>query len=176
MTDVYDSATWPEQPPDEAYGLKYGDGQYLEYQGKVAFLHRKLITVHGHYRTCEAIDPERGNWAAYPWTLRRFVRGRRSLAGQSLLYTDRADAREHLVTLGWQGEPWPDVIGSNSPLWAYTDWWVATLDDRPWTADELAADLAQTWDAPIPAHKIWGNQRSRIAQGGIDVTTLFGPW
>jgi hypothetical protein len=176
MTEFYDSATWPEQPPSDSFGVKYADGDYESYQGRVAFLHRRLITVHGHYRSCQIIDPERGNWAAYPWTLTRFIRGRQGIGQQATTYSDRADIRGHLEVLGWRGEPWPDVVGHDSPLWAYTDWWVATLDDRQWSPDDLATELAANWQAPIPASRLWANQWTQIAGGAIDQSTLFGAW
>lgn len=176
MSDFYDSAEWPTQPPDDLYGVKYADGDFAQYQGRVAFLHKRLITVHGHYRTCGIIDPERGNWAAYPWTFTRFVRGRQAMNVEAITYSDRADARGHLEVLGWRGEPWPDPGLPGAPLWAYTDWWIATLDDRPWTAAELAVELATSWGAPIPAHKLWANQNRQINGGTIDVSTLYGDW
>lgn len=174
MTEVYDSATWPEAPPSTDYGMKYADGEFAKYQDRVEFTHTRFITVHGHYRVAGAIDYEPGNWAYNPWTLTRYVTGRRGMDARSRLYCDRADARQALQVLGWHGQTWPPgVITQTTPLWAYTEWWIGTLDGDDWPAEDLAADLASRWGAPIPVSRLWGNQWTQVARGGIDQTRLY---
>ena len=52
--------------------------------------------------------------------------------------------------------------------------WIATLDNKDWTVEQLAADLAANWGARIPAAQIWACQNK--PRGEYDVSTLFGTW
>lgn len=159
----YDSALWPSAPPSTQYGLKYIDGEFAPDQ-RIRFEHTRFITVHGHYRDAGIIDFEPENPAFNPWTLRRFVRGRKALNLRARVYCDRVDATEALRYLAVDG------------LDNYPEWWIATLDGKQWTAAELAADLESHFDAPIPADRIWANQWTQVNDGEIDQSSLFGAW
>ena len=169
MTQFYDAATWQNIPHGTSACL-YGDGRYAAPADAPKILgltQYRIITVTGDYRIAGAIDFEPGNPCYDPRTLRRYVRGRRNSGHRARVYCDRADASE-----AWHGL----TEGTDTNLRDYAEWWISTLDGTDWTPDELAADLASRWGAPIPAGKLWGNQNRGGMTAPYDESNLFGQW
>lgn len=165
----FDNVLWHNIQPGSLAAL-YADGRYTApaiAESALGLTGARRITVLGNYQIASIIDFEPGNAAYDPKTLRRFTRGRRNLGADSITYCDRADAAEtwHALT-----------EGTDTNLRDYTLWWISTLDGVPWTAEELAADLATNWGAPIPASRIWANQNIRGIGGTSDRSNLFLPF
>lgn len=164
-----DSARWEAIPPG-SWAALYADGEFAAPQSaQRLFRGVRHYTVWGNWRIAKIIDWEPGNPCFTPAALRRFVRGRRALGEDAVVYCDRADAAEALAALHDFGH---GELANYSGLMFD----IATLDGADWSAIELADDLARNWDAPIPAAAIWANQYVTRAgpDGPYDVSRLFG--
>ena len=54
-------------------------------------------------------------------------------------------------------------------------WWLATLDNRRWTAQELAADV-ERYGVALPLETIWANQYAGGMAAAYDTSVLLGAW
>jgi hypothetical protein len=149
--------------------MLYKDGNYAVPPSAPVTLQAsgvRYITVTGDYRGCGAIDWEPGNPCFTPAGLRGYVRGRRGINAVARAYCNRANASEAISYLEDYGHG--SLLGYEKLVW-----WIATLDNHQWGQAELAADLANNWDAPIAPGKLWGNQY--VTQpDGYDETVLYG--
>lgn len=157
-----DSAT-PEDIPSGmfSHACYYADGLYAWPRAQVLrFKPRHAITVTGE-ASCGIADYEPGNpvyedyGALDTWAHHRALRKR-----PARVYCDRNNASQALRELNGQ-----QVM-----------WWIATLDDRRWTAEELSADLAAHFGADIPADAIWGCQFEGGESADYDTSDLFKTW
>jgi hypothetical protein len=144
--------------PDGAWAALYADGDYkAPPTTHRRFPRRRWITVLGNPVSGIA-DYEPGNQvfdtagALHRWATAREVRS------VPIVYSDRAEVREALAEL--------DGIR--------VLWWIATLDGRDWTPEELAADLAVNFGAHVPAEDIWACQNTDTKKW--DRSVLFGDW
>ncbi len=170
MQQFFDAANWQNIPRD-SWAMLYRDGQYSVPPNAASILglaRVRYITVTGWWQACGAIDWEPGNPCFNPAALRAFVRGRRSRNWPARVYVEREYA----------AEAWNALSGYTS--WPGLFWWIPTLDGHEWTAQELADDLRQNWDAPIPVDRIWANQWNQepvIGPNAVrDVSNLFLNW
>jgi hypothetical protein len=167
--EFYDAATWQNIPHGSAACLAV-DGIYAapaSAPGDLGLTDVRRITVLGDYRNASIVDWEAGDPAFSAVALRKFVRGRRAVGQRAIVYCDRAVARE----------AWQDLTeGTDARLRDYAEWWISTLDGIKRTADQLAAELAGTWGAPIPAAKIWADQHTGGMTAKVDTSTLLGEW
>jgi hypothetical protein len=167
--EFYDSARWPLIPEGVTAALGH-DGEFAAPADAPAKLHLKdhrWITVRADYRNCSIQDVMEQPWVT-PAMVRGFVRGRKGLGMDAIMYVDRAQAAEAVAYLWDFG---------NGELLAYPRlyWWVATFPERFDTPEALAAELAGQWEAPeITADRIWANQHTDA--GSYDVSTLYLPW
>lgn len=60
---------------------------------------------------------------------------------------------------------------ADTPEWRDLYWWIATLDGQPWTAAELAADLASRWGAPIAVDRLAACQNMPL--GSYDQSVVY---
>lgn len=165
----FDAANWPAIPRGSS-AMLYQDGQYAapaDAPAQLGLQRARWITVVNNYRRCGAIDLFEQPWWS-PALLRSYVRGRRAMDARARVYTDEAAAAEQVAALrdspGGQLLAYPGLV-----------WWVATLDGRQLTADQLAAELANQWDAPeITADRIWAHQRANVRE--YDESDLFQAW
>lgn len=159
----FDSAR-PWLIPGGSWAAAYHDGLYIWPASQALRMARlRWITIAGDARNCGIADFEPGNPVFdQPGTLYGWAHGRIAMDCRARTYTDRANAAAALAALGGLHED------------PHVEWWIATLDGRPWTPAELAADLAANWNAPIPADRIWACQNDRGP--GYDTSRLFGPW
>jgi hypothetical protein len=156
----FDSTDVTKIPADARSVALYADGAYRPpVRLWRRFPRRRWITVDGN-PVCGIADYEPGNPVWYqPGKLGTWARERHDMRRSTgIVYSDRADVREALAELG--------------ELRAL--WWIATLDGRDWTPEELSADLAENFGAEIPAAEIWGNQN--MPMGDYDRSNLFGDW
>jgi hypothetical protein len=162
MSTVFFDSTNPEMIPASArYAALYFDGRYgaTGRQNAWRFAHRRWITDHNDYIHCGIVDFEPGNPSYGDVTaLSIFTGGRAKMGKEHRVYCDRADAKLAIERLDGRE----------------TLWWIATLDGKQWTAEELAADLKDNWGADIPADHIWGNQNR--GDGVYDSSSLFLEW
>jgi hypothetical protein len=151
----------PAAPADATHAALYGDGDFQAdpADAKARFKFRRWITVLGTV-TCGLADFEPGNeiygrrGALRQWATDRL----NTYRDPPVVYVDRALASQAVA----------DLDGLR------TLFWIPTADNRDWTPQELAADLAANWNAPIPAAAIWGNQN--VWAPGYDRSNLFGVW
>jgi len=185
MTDFYDAAIWSHLPSPGTDLMLYQDGEFAVPPDAI----RELRPARWHGITVTG-DPA---WGAIDWEprnpcftgagLRGYVRGRlgRRRAGEvstrARVYVEMHQAREALGQLGYRdGLEW----FRQPPLVSYPLWWIPTLDGKLRTPEELAAELAGIWDAPIPVSALWGQQYTQLPEIGpvatVDVSRLFGEW
>lgn len=171
-SEFFDAERWQAIAPGAAAILPV-DGRFAVTSGEASRFGRvRWYTVTGDGTRAGAIDWEPGNPCFTAAALRGFVRVRRSLGARARVYVQRSLAAEAIAALRDFGA---------GELLAYPRllWWIPTADGAPWTAETLAANLADVWDAPIPAGQIWANQNHQmIGIGGnpVDVNALFGEW
>lgn len=166
----YDAATWRNIAVGSSAAL-YGDGEFAvpaDAPQQLQLRRHRFITVTGNGRTCSIIDGRPDNNLS-PAQVRGFVRERRGNSQHAIIYTPRSWAAEYLRIL------WDYGHGS---LLAYENllWWISTLDGKPWTAKELAAELKGNWDAPIAEDKLWAVQWKGGVSAPVDESILFGAW
>jgi hypothetical protein len=99
-----------------------------------------------------------------PGKLRTWAERRIATHRRAVVYSDRADLHRAHAELGPMLSAHPSLL-----------WWIATLDDKEWTAEELCIDIAQNWQTSIPVPKIWANQ-FRTTGNRFDTSNLFGSW
>lgn len=174
-TLFYDAVTLANYPHGQP-GCFYGDGDFATTPGAVGAIvnppEARWITVTGNPEVGSIVDGRPDNFLS-PGRMRAFVRGRRAINTDAIIYAPRAWVAEWLSVLNDFGH---GELGKYGKLF----WWIPTLDGRQWTAEELAADLADNWQADVPADRIWGNQWNQLPQlgpgAGTDVSSLFLPW
>jgi hypothetical protein len=165
-TQFYDSSKIGDIPQGATHLAAYHDGAYAVTDGQIrrvlpAVSHVRWITIGADFHSGIADFEPRNPVYDDAQLLRRWALGRLSLQmGTPIVYSDRANIRAALDRL--------------DGLRVF--WWIPTLDDREWTAAELAADLAANWDAPVPAGRIWGNQFHSQEDPTFDRSNLFGSW
>jgi hypothetical protein len=167
MTTFYDAAEW-RNIPAHANACVYADGAYSAVPDRPEVLSRfaavRWITVLGgsdaaRYAGC--CDYEQGNAAFGGTKLRDWAEQRKAMGCRARVYSDRANlsaAHAHVGDL-------PNVL-----------YWVATLDNQPWTAASLAADIHRNYGVTIPASLIWANQNKGGQNALYDQSTLFARW
>jgi len=165
----FDDAATFAAIPDGADAVLPIDGRYEVDPAAAKRLGRvRWYTIGADYARAGAIDWELGNPCFTAHGLQRFVRGREAMRARARVYLDRADAAAAVDALSVAGLlRYPGLL-----------WWVATLDGRPWTPEELAADLRDRWHADIHPGQIWANQNRTVIEraGPVDVSDLFLPW
>ncbi|SRR5579871_1669488 len=128
------------------------------------FEHVRWITITGDALHCGIADYEPGNPVfTEPGILRGWAEYRVGHQQRARVYVQRSLAARALAELG---------PVARDPRCQF---WIPTLDNKTWTAGQLAADLAGNWAAPIPASQLWANQNV----GGNttwDRSDLFGTW
>lgn len=158
----FDSET-PGEIVENARAALYFDGGPGEATAEDAkrFSRVRWITRTGDYRNCGIIDFEPGCPITYqPPVLVRYVLGRKAMGVRARVYCDRADASRAWDTLKAAG------------LQDYVIWWIATLDGTQGrTPESIAAELTDTWRAPVPAASIWGHQW--FGGATVDESDLF---
>lgn len=165
MTDRFYDSTQPHEIPAGAAALLYKDGDYAWNGPTSRFSAVRWITVTGDYQQCGAVDWEKFNPVFSAAGLRGFVRGRRAMKARARVYCNMSTAAEALKALH---------DGGTLAEYGGLRWWIARPGQAPPTQAELAAELAQTWDAPIPKDQLWGCQ---YAWDGIyDESVLYLPW
>jgi hypothetical protein len=157
-----DSAS-PESIPDGEFthACYYADGLFAWPRSEILrFKFRHAITVTGE-ASCGIADFEPGN-AVYeqPGALHRWARNRELRRLPARVYLDRNDARRAIEELAGQ-----DVL-----------WWIATLDNKRWTPDELSANLKDQFGVSIVPASIWGNQYAGGESAPYDTSDLFLGW
>lgn len=125
---------------------------------KVPF--RRWITTTGEFPHAGIADYEPGNIVFdQPGRLRMWAFNRltehRSIP---IVYSDRVDVPAALREL------------SRLPRLH----WIATLDGKEWTPEELSANLRDEFGADVPAAIIWANQNEGL--GTVDKSNLFLSW
>lgn len=146
------------RPPDGV--LIYADGSYEWSASQAARFPRHIsISVTGDPRAARiarAIDVEHGD--ATPADVPGFVHERLDLGHpDATVYCDRSTVGQ--VLLAAPDLPYRFII--------------ATLDDVYRTPDELAAQLAATYDCHLAASRIWAIQWARRTT--YDQSAVFGP-
>jgi hypothetical protein len=175
----YDSAAY-EFPPDAAAIFEYSDGP------------NTWAKVRGPRPTARE---------SYPYVHSITIMGG---AGKTAIRSIALDYEEHLQDFGL-GSPlardWGEarlqardraiyyasrsnlhrLLGAVGPLiFSQALFWIPTGDGVPWTAEQLARDIAANWGVSIPSARIWGNQNrwgpAQTGGGNWDASTLYGAW
>lgn len=168
----FDSAYWPHLPHDSDVAL-YCDGNFEAPPTAEKELNAKrvrLITVTGNWRNASIVDYEKLNPVYFPAGLRAFVRGRRSLNMDAIVYCNQSTAAEAISALRDSGHgtllDYPRLF-----------WWIATLDNVELSAVELARQLMDLWDAPeITIRNLWANQWTQGDGGLYDESRRYLSW
>lgn len=171
----YDSTSLANYPRHQP-GCFYADGEFATSPAQVSAIvdppEARWITVTGDGNAGSIVDGQPDNFLS-PGRMRAFVRARRAHNVDAIIYAPRAFVAEWLSVLNDFGH---GSLGKYGGLY----WWIPTLDGRQWTAAELSADLAENWEADVPADRIWGNQWNQFPELGpaakVDVSSLFLPW
>jgi hypothetical protein len=161
VIQFYDAENIGLFPSGVKYAALYADGDYAVKSDSraLAIPNRRWITVLGDPK-CGIADFEPDNeiyasrGALRAWAADRIGERR----GTPVVYVERALTAQALGELD----------GLRTLLW------IPTGDGKEWTAEELAADLAQNWHVTVPASMIWGNQN--IWTDDYDRSDLFGDW
>lgn len=152
----------PNAPDGATHAALYSDGDFAAdpAAAKARFKYRRWITVLGDVNAGLA-DFEPGNLIYNQrGALRNWATGHMNVSrGTPIVYVDRALAAVALA----------DLDGLRIL------YWIPTADGKDWTPEELAADLKDNWNAPIPASSIWANQNVWVANE-YDRSNLFGNW
>jgi hypothetical protein len=174
MSKFYDAIDVRHYPHGQPAAF-YGDGRFAATGSDIASVgapEYRLITVTGNGRLCSIIDGRPDN-NINDTAVRGFVRERRAMHAAAIIYTPRSFVVEYQRALFDLGRGDLDSYGG-------LFWWIATLDGHDWTAQELAQDISDHWDAMVPADRIWAvqnNQLPEIGPGALaDESTLFLPW
>jgi hypothetical protein len=163
MTQFYDSATWQDIPDGATHVALYADGTYAVPAGASVrrIPHRRWITVTGHNHYAGIADFEQGN-PVYETQgeLRRWAIGHLAQSTRvPIVYCDRADL--HLA------------VAEMNLIPHY--WWIPTLDNHEWTAEDLAVNIWEEFHIHIPHDRIWANQFTDH-KDEYDVSNLFLRW
>jgi hypothetical protein len=144
----------------------YADGGYKWTQEWYDSFPRRIsiATVPGpdavHARCC---DVERGDFT--PEMVPAFYEGRKQLLGDQadvVVYADRSTVPLVLEATDAAGIPRGCLL-----------WWIATLDNQPWTQQGLSQDLVTRFGAVlVQPPQIWACQWQPM--GGYDVSFVFG--
>lgn len=183
---VFYDSTRPLVIPTPSWAALYYDGIYGP-AGQAAasrFERVRWITIGADYPHAGVIDFEPGNPAyddedALPvyaegrtWHM---PTGRRS---PFRVYTNRADA--HMAWQRLDSIPISPKDPRAGTLAQAALWWIATADSQtstppqiPWNPQDLAADLAARWQAPIPSERIWADQNWWNPVAQWDRSNLF---
>jgi hypothetical protein len=162
--EFFDS-TAPVLIPARAWAALYFDGDYGAAGQAAAFRFSRVrwITIGDDAANCGITDYEAGNpvfgtaGMLYTFALDRLQAGHRAR-----IYCDRSSAARAIRGLG--------------RLWNDVEWWISTLDGIPATRQQLAADLAENYDAPIGPQKLWANQVWGGPRASVDKSLLYGTW
>jgi len=161
----YDSTRpWLIPAGTKAAALYY-DGLYGTAGRNAAHLFTlvRWITITGDALHCGIADYEPLNPVfAQPGILRGWAEYRLTRQQRARVYVQRSLAARALAELGPAGRD------------PRCQFWIPTGDNETWTAEQLAADLAGNWGAPIPASQLWANQN--VPGGTWDRSDLFGAW
>lgn len=139
----------------------YVDGEFAWPEGQLRLFPRHIgITVTGipaMAQHARVIDVER--FDATPADVPPFLENRAKLGHpDGEVYCDRSTVAEVLAAIeGRQPEPW---------------WWIATLDNHPWTPGELAADIRDNYGADIAPQRIRAIQC--YPGGHFDTSLCYG--
>jgi hypothetical protein len=157
----YDSVDPGKIPASATHAALYRDGLYAATPAQAKrFPHVHWITVTGE-KSCVIADYEQGN-EVYDnaGALRAWVSGRHRRLRRAIVYSDRSNIESALKELD----------GRNCR------WWIATLDNKRWTAQELAEDLKKNFGVTVKVSNIWGNQYAGGQNAEYDTSDLFGHW
>jgi hypothetical protein len=157
----YDSVDPGKIPASATHAALYHDGLYAATPAQAKrFPHVHWITVTGN-DTCGIADYEPGN-EVYDkaGALRAYVSGRHKRMSRAVVYSDRSNIESALKELDGRG----------------CHWWIATLDNKRWTAQELAKDLKDNFGVTVKASDIWANQYAGGQGAEYDTSDLLGNW
>jgi hypothetical protein len=157
----YDSVNPGKIPSSATHAALYHDGKYAATPAEAKrFGHVRWITVTGD-TSCGIADYEPGNEVyEKAGALRAYVEGRHNGQHAARVYSDRSNVASALKELDGRG----------------CQWWITTLDNKRWTAAELAEDLKKNFGVTINAADIWGNQYAGGQNADYDTSDLFGQW
>jgi hypothetical protein len=163
MQLFYDSANFNEIPHDATHAALYADGEHAVPRGaniwRIPF--RRWITITGDHPRCGIADYEHLN-PVYdvPGKLREWAIRRHTIhLSIPIVYCDRANLHSAVSELrGIQRR-----------------WWIPTLDNKAWTAQQLHDDILARWEIDIPVGDIWANQYTDHLNQ-YDESNLFGRW
>jgi hypothetical protein len=165
MSIFYDSARWG-LIPSGADALLYIDGRYAPPASELKrFGRTRRITVLGGTNAAAhagAIDFEEGN-AAYEvhGRLRDWALARQAMNCRARVYSNRSDLPKAHALVG----DLKNVV-----------YWVATLDNKRWTAAEILADILLAERLRLDPAKIWAVQYAGGMTAKYDTSILLGTW
>lgn len=169
--EFYDAADW-RNLPHGSRAMLYFDGEFAvppAAQTELKLDRYHYITVTGNHG-CGAIDWEPRNPCFTDPILRSYVRGRRATGHRARVYVQMSLAAEAIRAL----------TDGGSHLFDWAEWWIPTLDGHLHTPQQLAQELRDNWDAPIPPENIWAQQWTQLPEIGpnakLDVSTLYTTW
>jgi len=164
VTEFADSDRPDDIPHTFTHAALYLDGEGAATKAQAArFQHVRWITISGNYEHAGIVDYERGNPVYEQHGLRKYVTGRTRMGKRARIYTDRADI----------GRAQDELAGLSDPRL----WWIATLDEKHWTPELLAANCRQQFGVSISARLIWANQYGKAGPGAhYDTSRLFREW
>lgn len=159
----YDSDKFNDIPQGAEYAALYADGRYaITPQDNIKRIpHRRFITVTGANSYDGIADFERLNpvfdeeGKLRDWATRRL----RNHQVPPVVYCDRSDLAYAMSEL--RGLP--------------RYWWIPTLDNKEWTAEELAINIDEEFHISIPVEQIWANQYTDHSNQ-YDESNLFLTW
>lgn len=157
----YDSVDPGKIPASATHAALYHDGLFAATPAQAKrFPHVQWITVIGAGSSGIA-DYEPGN-EVYDkaGALRAYVSGRVHRKRRAIVYSDRSNVESALKEL--------DGLDRH--------WWIATLDNKRWTRQELADDLKRNFGVTVKASDIWANQYAGGQGAEYDTSDLFGEW
>lgn len=166
LAEFYDSTKPWLIPAGTKAAALYFDGLYGTAGRNAAHLFSlvRWITITGDALHCGIADYEPRNPVfEQPGVLRGWAEYRISHQQRARVYVQRSLAARALAELG---------PAARDPRCQF---WIPTEDNKTWTPEQLAADLAGNWAAPIPASQLWANQNVTV-RDTWDRSNLFGTW
>jgi hypothetical protein len=126
---------------------------------------RRWITQQGHPESLIADYEPHTTVYNQPSRLREWHSLRRAFHRRCVVYVDRANASQAVADLNHS---------------VHVLYWIATLDGKEQTAEELAVDLAANYNADISATQIWAQQVETVKDDSgnalYDRSILFRDW
>jgi hypothetical protein len=163
LSEFYDSARWGLIPA-KADAMLYWDGRYAATaEDAKRFGKVRWITVLGGEAAAAnagAIDYENGNLAYEGSQLRAWAAARQEMNCRARVYCNRSDLPRAIAAV--------DGLSSVS-------YWIATLDNRKWTAADLIADILAL-GVTLAEGDLWAVQYAGGMTAEYDTSMLYGTW